>query len=850
MTVWNNNGGSSISTGITPKTRLQIAMKKFVFSTPGLNDSIFRAAASILATSFVYYTDGLIFTPNTVPLPQKPGVSFKAQFKWKPPKDNTVDFLVITEKDTDSPKIDRTQTGIHPDTGETIMYKTLRLFVGSSLEAAGDDPRSALLFEQPITKTTGPREYKPVIFNPKDNPDTMASVCYIRVEIDPDTGEEYIQSEESDEIIRDRSIIEMAYDPSRSPGWRWYPNRVRTDKTERFMRGKISGTLNSEINAESVWNSIHDPITVSMISTGSEEPTQDEISTILKTVGERAEIGKKYYEKKAPARDLIRVRGMRDFHNHWIKESVLYSPLLKIGDMTVIDIAVGKAGDLDKWRRGKASFVLGIDYAGENIRDPNNGAYRRLIDAIRRYGQPSVPTMFFAIGDSSKNLSTGEAGASPEERDILRTILGKIAPDGPVPPLIEKSGAGRLRAGANIMSCMFAIHYFFENAEKFAGFLANINENLKMGGYFIGCAFDGERVFETLRGIPEGQARVGVEDNTTLWTITKRYSVEEIPLQDEGFGLPVDVEFISIGSSHREYLVPFQLLVAKMKTIGLELLKPDQLREIGLTRSTALFDESFKMAGKTGKKFVMGEAVKQFSFMNRWFMFKRTSDGTAVEEEAAPIAAPPLPNPSEEIASAPSDSAAVAVPRTNRKYKTSEVINFYTDAGVVVTLSIKDPYFARYLAPSAYFPIPDQTDPEIIYPSLEHFIAAMKYKFATNAPKFAKSIFSRDGSIHQKYLNIRATETRAGAVKLSNPREAELLNDETSEIRKKTTPAGFNANKAVFDEAKWIASQDELLLYALTYRYDKDSRFRKIVEAARNQGKILLYYTRGGSASN
>jgi len=151
MTAWNNNGGPSIATGITPKTRLQIAMKKFVFAT-GVNDSIFRAAASILATSFIYYTDGLIFTPNAAPLPQKPGVSFKAQFKWKPPKDNTVDFLVITEKDTDSPKIDRTQTGIHPDTGETIIYKTLRLFVGSSLEAAGDDPRAALLFEQPITK--------------------------------------------------------------------------------------------------------------------------------------------------------------------------------------------------------------------------------------------------------------------------------------------------------------------------------------------------------------------------------------------------------------------------------------------------------------------------------------------------------------------------------------------------------------------------------------------------------------------------------------------------------------------------------------------------------------------------
>jgi hypothetical protein len=69
--------------------------------------------------------------------------------------------------------------------------------------------------------------------------------------------------------------------------------------------------------------------------------------------------------------------------------------------------------------------------------------------------------MFFAIGDSSKNLASGEAGASPEERDILRRILGKIAPEGSVPPLVEKNGANRLKMGADVITCMFAIHYFF-----------------------------------------------------------------------------------------------------------------------------------------------------------------------------------------------------------------------------------------------------------------------------------------------------------------------------------------------------------------------------------------------------
>ena len=853
--AWKGEGGPKIiATGLTLKTQLQVAIKKFVFATPG-NDSIFRAAAQVLDTSYIYYVDGLIFTSNTDPIPQKPGVGFMSQFKWKPSEDNTIDFLVISEKEKTNDKEERVQTGIHPDTGETIRYKTLRLFVGSSKEAALDDPRTALLFEQPIIgqERGGPREYKPVLFNPKENPDTMASVCHIISEVDPDSGEEYIRSERSGEPIRDRSIVEMAYDPARSPGWRWYPIRVRTDKTERLQKGTLARTLNSEEVGESVWNSIHDPVTLSMIRTGSEEPTQDEISSLLKAIGDRVEIGKKYYTRKAPEKDLLRVRGLRDFHNRWIKDTILYEPVLKPGDKTILDLAVGKAGDLQRWRRGKVAFVLGVDYAGENIRDPGDGAYRRLLDTIRTSnkgtGTASMAPMFFAIGDSSKNLSTGEAGANSEERDILRSIIGKVKPEGPLPPLIEKSGAGRLRMGADVMSCMFAIHYFFQNAEIFSGFLRNVQENLKIGGYFIGCAFDGERVFELLRGIPEGQSRIGTEDNTTLWKITKSYSAEEIPLHDEGFGLPVDVEFISIGSSHREYLVPFNLLVEKFKSIGLELLKPEQMREIGLSHSSALFDESYKMSVKAGKKFAMGEAVKQFSFMNRWFIFKRTSDGTVTATEATTETVAPPAAATEEEGAAVVPGKQMKVALLTRKYGANEVINFYTDAGTQDKLAIKDPLYARYLAPSAYFSIPDKDDPTVIYPSLEHFIAGMKYKIGGNNPIKAKSLFSTDGIIYSKYDNKRLEETGAGQKKLSWDREAELLKDETTDIRKETTPTGFKRHKTVFDEVKWASQQDGLLRYALTYRYDKDARYRKIIEAARNQKKYLLYYSQSGATS-
>ena len=56
--------------------------------------------------------------------------------------------------------------------------------------------------------------------------------------------------------------------------------------------------MNDEGTANSVWNSIHNPITVSMIRSGNEEPTEEEMKDLIKS--RDTDISKKYYERKAP----------------------------------------------------------------------------------------------------------------------------------------------------------------------------------------------------------------------------------------------------------------------------------------------------------------------------------------------------------------------------------------------------------------------------------------------------------------------------------------------------------------------------------------------------------------------
>ena len=893
---WNDK--TVVGPGISASTKLQVVMKNFFFADRS-DTEIFLRASQALDIKGIYNTDGLIFTPNLTPLPGKAGTGFLEQFKWKPAHDNTIDFLVSFEKFTDS-REERFTVGVKPSTGETVTYKTLRLFVGSSTDAGYQNPRETVLEGKPRAPRGKGPGYRPVIFNPKEFPDTMASVCHLQMATDPDTGEDYVMTDNSMEPIQDKNIVEMAYDPSEAPGWRWKPLRVRMDKTERLQRGILGRTLNSEMVAESVWNSIHDPITKSMIRTGAAQPTEAELEGLSKEKEDREAISRRYWARTAPEADLRQVKGLRDFHNKWIKERILYATGLRGGGKTILDLAVGKAADLQRWRRMNISFALGCDNAGENITDPENGAYRRYLNTLAgARGQPVAP-MIFAIADSSKRLLDGTAGVNEQEKDILRSVLGRIRPTGPVPAFVEKEGAGKLKMGADCISMMFALHYMFKDKQMFDGFLQNVADCLKVGGYFIGCCFDGKKVFDLLKGTPKNGRKSGLHGDALLWSITKKYDEDELPMDESAFGLSVGVEFISIGTEHDEYLVPFPLLKAKMESIGCELLSDADLKEVGLQDSTNTFDVSY---GMTGKSFPMSEAVKQFSFLNRWFVFKRKAeklpDEVAVEapgsalapnaktvkkskirvvsalkgqapsvevpapvEAAGPVSAaltgaPAVVQQLEEEAPGPEPGPAAPAPlrtvpvapiqKGKTTYAPGEVFQFYAKAALQDKLKIKEPGAGRWLAPSTHFPLKD-TD-GITYPSLEHYVAGMMYKLATNKPTVAVSVFSRDGEIHQEYVRQRLTETAGGTKPLVAERDYDLMDQEAKDVKAAVRTAAMKKYGAILDEVKWATVKDEVLRDALKQRWEQDAKLRKIIEAVRNQGKILLFYTPGAAAN-
>jgi hypothetical protein len=299
----------------------------------------------------------------------------------------------------------------------------------------------------------------------------------------------------------------------------------------------------------------------------------------------------------------------------------------------------------------------------------------------------------------------------------------------------------------------------------------------------------------------------------------------------------------------------------------------------------------------------MNEAVQEFSFLNRWFIFKRkaekvadavpqealpnvlTAPGTTVKKSkirvvnsltsavetpavpsaasaaAAPITAATLlkkPTPAavakeaeaeavavaeEEVASVlPSRTLPVASSASTQMFAAGEIFQFYSRAALQDKLKINDKGAARWLAPSAPFPIKDGN---VSYPSLEHYMGGMMYKQATSKPELAVSLFARDGSIHQEYLGQRLTETAGGTKPLPEDRDYALLENESKDVKAAMKAATVKKYKGTFDETKWASMKDAVLLDGLTQRWENDAKLRKIVEAARNQGKILLFYTPG-----
>jgi len=261
----------------------------------------------------------------------------------------------------------------------------------------------------------------------------------------------------------------------------------------------------------------------------------------------KVEFEKYVNRKNDERRKMSTVSNLRSFHN-FIKQTLitnvtnLYKSQHPKEQISLLDIAVGRGGDMWKWAEAGIANVYGFDKSTESINSINpfdQGAKERYLKAKEKFKK--FPLCEYNVGNAIQ--------PTPELIDSIQSFSIKHK-------LINKNPKF---SGFQIMSCQFAMHYFFHSEVALRNVLGVFSNFLRTGGYFIGTTVDGRKITKLL-----GKEK---NYNSDLLSIEKRYSAET-PTDPFGkgyiFRLNDTVDkgnyFNTIGES-LEYLVYFEKLI-------------------------------------------------------------------------------------------------------------------------------------------------------------------------------------------------------------------------------------------------------------------------------------------------
>ena len=606
------------------KPTMDIKVKTFYSNITSKNEkiSIFKSCGSLLDLMndnlFDYETDGLIFTPIDKSVgSDKLGVlehqkTWKHSFKWKPPEFNTIDFLVTTKKSETGKDIIKHLFQEGNDMGKNknnlVQYKTIELRVGFNPKQHGfiNPCQDVIDGNYPGSVDYDYREYKPVPFFPSEpSPNFNVHLCHIPLI----NGNMFI--EDNTETFEDKTIVEFKYVKENDKYHQWIPIRVRHDKTADYRSGNRNFG-NAYHVANGVWKSIHNPITSEMLS-GKD--------------GFDLENSEVYYKQSARK---TTTRGLRDFHNKFVK-TILIKNAAKNKE-TLIDMSVGRGGDLFKWHQSNLEFVLGIDLSKMNLENRKDGACARYLKYKSKHRK--APTCLFINGNSGLNLRNGSGIIDAKGKQLMCAVIGKGSKDKGVLGKVAYDNYGIGSEGFDVVSNMFSTHYFFEDVEILNEYLKNVSENCKINGYFIGTCYDGNKVFNMLKNKEFGESEYIIENNEKVWEIKKMYSNSSFPSDMNGVGLRVDVYQESINKMFPEYLVNFDYFKEVLELYGFEMIDGDECKEFGIFTGVDSFQRLFnKMKNdienremhvkKIGEALNMTDYEKKVSFLNNYFIFKK-----------------------------------------------------------------------------------------------------------------------------------------------------------------------------------------------------------------------------------
>jgi SAM-dependent methyltransferase len=228
------------------------------------------------------------------------------------------------------------------------------------------------------------------------------------------------------------------------------------------------------------------------------------------------------------------IKNLRSFHNKVKYNLIEYASMCD--NSTLLDIGMGRGGDLLKWEKCKIQNVVGYDPDQNSIDDACKRYFNLNID--RNY------TFYCCLNFTDLNL-----------RESYFSII----------------------------SCQFAIHYFFSDLKSIRDLLQNIKNKLKNKGLFIGTFMNASKINEYLvNDIYMNDAMMITKQNSSTDCIG-----EVIHVHLAG------TLYFSENSISKEFMVYPHILSRECERIGLKLIKMTTFEEhCNNMKCTHMMDES------------------------------------------------------------------------------------------------------------------------------------------------------------------------------------------------------------------------------------------------------------------
>jgi hypothetical protein len=581
--------------------------------------------------TFEYEVDGIIFTPNDEEVPRG---SWLSCFKWKPPHHNSIDFLVETKKNENDDDFMGTifsQGSNLTKTNDIQFYKTLTLRVGFSQRRHGIiNPVDMMINDEvPKRQSFNYKDYYPAAFYPSPNYKQDWHLCNVLLK---SIGSKKEMIAEDGNSFEDQTIVEFKFDKdsSKDNKWKWIPIKVRYDKTYAYRKGE-SNYGNDYKTANGVWKSIHFPVTEDMLIGKTEPPPYEDENDI-------------YYSER---NGKTNTQPLRNFHNRYVKHNLIKN--VSEPGHNLLDLAVGKAGDLSKWIDARLNTVIGIDYSKDNIQNQVDGAITRFLKE-KQYGRKIIPKCMFLHGDSSKNVKDGSAFFNDKYKNIMNSIYGLGSKDRKeIGEGVHYFRENEIGKNINIVSIQFALHYFFRNKESLHELLKNVSQNCSLNGYFIGTCYNGLNIWNLLLNREKNESySVMDDDDNLIWSIKKLYNSESFNNDDSSLGLPVEIFQESINKRHTEFIVNFKYFEKELENYGFIKCPAKDLKKKHYNKAVGSFEELFnKMVSDVdkndpngpkaswyGQALKMSKGEKKVSFLNNYFIYKKVRNVDIFVNEA------------------------------------------------------------------------------------------------------------------------------------------------------------------------------------------------------------------------